>query len=132
MDAHHSPGTSNPQLLALSLGRQFAWAEEMRRQFVASVSENPARALDPASQSFMYLSLWLSLLYSVVEALRHAGGPLPGGATEQLLSGLRQFRNTIFHVGAAFPAFLTSSEVAKDIDRLHDNTAAAISELARH
>jgi hypothetical protein len=78
----------------------------------------------------MNLSLWLSLLYSVLEALKDAGRPLPDGASEQLLSALRQFRNTIFHVGTAFPEFLTSQVVTERIDHLHDRTAAAVSKLA--
>lgn len=98
--------------------RQWMWADRMKNEFLSEFDgPNP---YDLESSFWMYRSLWLSLLYSVLEALRDA--EIRIASIQELIDvnyeGLRIFRNHVVHVQPHNPGLIKSD--LDDLVQLHD------------
>ena len=98
--------------------RQWMWADRMKNEFLSEIDGPIPYDLD--SSFWMYRSLWLSLLYSVLEALREA--EIRIASIQELIDvnyeGLRIFRNHVVHVQPHQPGLIKSDH--DDLVQLHD------------
>ena len=82
--------------------RQWGWAEEMRKQFDKhKPPKSPEDTQFQETKYWLYMCLWYSLLYSLLQSLRVVDG-VPQAiwqiADDAFVKSLKSFRNAIFHV----------------------------------
>ena len=98
--------------------RQWMWADRMKTELLSEYDGTIPNDLE--SSFWMYLSLWLSLLYSVLEALREA--EIRIASIQELIDvnyeDLRIFRNHVVHVQPHNPGLIKSD--LDDLVQLHD------------
>lgn len=95
---------------------RWIWADRLREQFVKSAS-NSHETSDP--DALMYLSLWLTLLYSILESLEADEAQKFIKDIDDLYDTLREFRTVVFHVDYARPDFLYDAHVSEEIEKIH-------------
>ena len=98
--------------------RQWMWADRMKTELLSEYDGTIPNDLE--SSFWMYLSLWLSLLYSVLEALREA--EIRIASIQELIDvnyeGLRIFRNRVVHVQPHNPESIKAT--LDELVQLHD------------
>lgn len=82
--------------------RQWVWADRMYRKCNDAVS-NGEDLFALESEANMYLCLWLSLLYSVIEDSSLEEYSEIRADIDEIHDPLRMLRNSVFHKGSPFP-----------------------------